>query len=157
MSRLFIYLFIFITSQCYHVFLLDVIVCVFVCNKTIITASTWWWCSHYVVFDSCELRVNFNSLWTVAHHTPLSMGFSRQEYWSGLPCLLQGNLYNPQTEPASLVSPALVIEFFTTSAIWGALGRLYSLINLPDNSCILLHFVDLYSLHFIYYCTDEKL
>ena len=28
--------------------------------------------------------------WTVAHQAPLSMGFSRQEYWSGLPCLLQG-------------------------------------------------------------------
>ena len=32
----------------------------------------------------------FATLWTVAHQAPLSMGFSRQEYWSGLPCLLQG-------------------------------------------------------------------
>ena len=32
----------------------------------------------------------FSIAWTVAHQAPLSVGFSRQEYWSGLPCLLQG-------------------------------------------------------------------
>ena len=42
--------------------------------------------------------------WTVAHQAPLSIGFSRQEYWSGLPFLSPGNLPDPGIEPAS---PAL--------------------------------------------------
>ena len=46
-------------------------------------------------------------LWTIAHHVPLSMGFSRQEYWSGLPRPLPGDLPNPETEPTSLMSPPL--------------------------------------------------
>ena len=45
---------------------------------------------------------------TVAHQAPLSMGFSRQEYWSGLPCPPAGDLPNPGIEPASLTSLALV-------------------------------------------------
>ena len=47
---------------------------------------------------------------------PLSMGFSRQEYWSGFPCLPSGDLPNPGIEPASLMSPALSDGFFTPSA-----------------------------------------
>ena len=42
--------------------------------------------------------------WSVAHQTPLSMGFSRQEYWSGLPFPPPGDLSDPGIEP---VSPAL--------------------------------------------------
>ena len=49
---------------------------------------------------------------------PLSMGFSRQEYRSGLPCLPPEDLPDPGIEPVSLVSPALAGRFFTTSAIW---------------------------------------
>ena len=49
----------------------------------------------------------FATLWTVAHQAPLSMGFSRQEYWSGLPCPSSGDLPDPGIEPVSLVSPAL--------------------------------------------------
>ena len=45
--------------------------------------------------------------WTVAHQTPLTMGFSRQEYCSGLPCSSPGDLPDPGMEPASLASPAL--------------------------------------------------
>ena len=45
--------------------------------------------------------------WTVACQTPLSMGFSRQEYWSGLPFPPPGDLPDPGTKPASLMSPAL--------------------------------------------------
>ena len=48
----------------------------------------------------------FAILWTVACQTPLSMAFSRQEYWSGLPCPPPGDLPDPGTEPLSLVSPA---------------------------------------------------
>ena len=43
----------------------------------------------------------FVTLWTVAHQTPLSMGFSRQEYWSGLPFPSPGDLPNPEIEPRS--------------------------------------------------------
>ena len=50
----------------------------------------------------------FESLWTVAHQAPLSMGFSRQEYWSGLPRAPPGDLPNPGIEPTSLKSLALV-------------------------------------------------
>ena len=50
--------------------------------------------------------------WTVAHQAPLSMGFSRQEYRSGLPFLTPGDLPNPGTEPMSLESPALAGRFF---------------------------------------------
>ena len=53
---------------------------------------------------------------TVVHHTPLSMEFSRQEYWSGLPCPPPGALPNPGIESASLVPPELADRFFTTSA-----------------------------------------
>ena len=53
--------------------------------------------------------------WTVAHEAPLSMGFSRQEYGSGLPFLLPGDLPNPGIELVSLASPALAGRFFTTS------------------------------------------
>ena len=54
---------------------------------------------------SCFRRVRlFVTLWTVAHQAPLSMGFSRKEYWSGLPCPLPGNLPYPGIEPASLMS-----------------------------------------------------
>ena len=51
---------------------------------------------------------------TVARQAPLSMGFSRQEYWSGLPCPPPGDLPNPGVEPVSLMSPALAGGFFTT-------------------------------------------
>ena len=44
----------------------------------------------------------FMTLWTVAYQAPLSMGFSRQEYWSGLPCPSPGDLPNPGIEPTSL-------------------------------------------------------
>ncbi|ELR49192.1 hypothetical protein M91_01329, partial [Bos mutus] len=47
---------------------------------------------------------------------PLYMGFSRQEYWSGLPCPPPGDLSDPGMEPVSLRSPALVDRFFTPSA-----------------------------------------
>ena len=43
----------------------------------------------------------FVTLWTVTHQAPLSMGFSRQEYWSGLPCSPPGDLPNPGIKPAS--------------------------------------------------------
>ena len=59
-------------------------------------------------------------LWIIATQAPLSLGFSRQEYWSGLPCPLPGDLPNSGIKPASLMSPVLASEFFTTSATWEA-------------------------------------
>ena len=51
----------------------------------------------------------FATPWTVAHQAPLSMGFSRQEYWSGLPFPTPGDLPHPGIEPTSLESPALAL------------------------------------------------
>ena len=55
------------------------------------------------------------TLWTVAGQAPLSVGFSRQEYWSGLPFPSPGDLPDPGIEPESLVSPALAGGFFTSA------------------------------------------
>ena len=60
----------------------------------------------------------FVTPWTVAHQVPLSMGFSRQEYWSGLPCPPPGDLPNPGIKPVSLMSPMLTGSIFTTSTTW---------------------------------------
>ena len=56
--------------------------------------------------------------WTAARQAPLSMGFSQQGYWSGVPCPSPGDLLDPGIEPTSLTPPALVGGFFTTSATW---------------------------------------
>ena len=56
----------------------------------------------------------FVSLWAIAHQAPLSMGFPRQEYWSGLPFPPPGDLPDSGTEPGSLTSLALAGRFFTT-------------------------------------------
>ena len=58
---------------------------------------------------------------TIAHQAPLSMGFSRQEWWIGLPCPPPGDLLDPGIKPASLMSPALAGRFLTTSATWEVL------------------------------------
>ena len=65
------------------------------------------------MLSGCSHVRFFVILWTVAHQAPLSMGFSRQEYWSELPCPPSGDLPDPGMEPAS---PTLAGGFFTTSA-----------------------------------------
>ena len=67
-----------------------------------------------------QLCLLFVTPWTVVCQAPLSMGFSRQEYWSELPCPPPGDLPNPGTEPESLMSPALAGMFFTISVTWEA-------------------------------------
>ena len=62
----------------------------------------------------------FVNPWTAACQTPLSMGFSRQEYWSGLLGPPPEDLPNPGIEPTSVVSLALEGRLFTTSATWEA-------------------------------------
>ena len=55
----------------------------------------------------------FGTLWIVARQTPVSIGFLKQEYWSGLPSSPPGDLPNPEVDPTSLMSPALAGRFFT--------------------------------------------
>ena len=62
----------------------------------------------------------FETPWTVGCQAPLSLGFSRQEYWGGLSCPSPGDPPNPGIELRSLMSPALAGRFFTTSATWEA-------------------------------------
>ena len=62
----------------------------------------------------------FATLWTVAFQAPLSMGFSRQKHWSGLPCPPPGDLPNSGVKPASLIFPVLACGSFTTSVTWKA-------------------------------------
>ena len=77
------------------------------------------WTNHWLLLLSRSLRpwfffvvvVVFETLLTVAHQAPLSLGFSRQEHWSGLPFRPPGNLPDPGIK---LTSPALAGRFFTT-------------------------------------------
>ena len=66
----------------------------------------------------CTQMLSCVTPWTEAHQAPLSMGFSRLEYWSGLPISSPGDLPDPEIELASLESPALADRFSTTSTIW---------------------------------------
>ena len=57
----------------------------------------------------------FGALWNVAHQAPLSMGFSRQEYWTELPFPPPGDLPDTGIKPVSLMSSALAGVFFTST------------------------------------------
>ena len=78
--------------------------------------------------------------WTGAHQTPLSMGFSRQEYGKGLPFPTPEDLHDPGIESKSPASPALAGRFFTTVP-QGSLKQVYDLSK---------HTVHLKSMHFYY-------
>ena len=70
---------------------------------------------------SCFSHVQlFVTLWTISRQASQSMGFSRQEYWNGLPCTPPGDLPDPGIEPVFLTS-TLADGFFTTSSIWEAI------------------------------------
>ena len=58
-------------------------------------------------FSSVQL---FETLWTVAYQAPLSIEFSRQENWSGLPCLHSGDLSHPGIKPTFPATPALQVD-----------------------------------------------
>ena len=58
----------------------------------------------------------FATPWTIAHQAPPSLGFPKQEYWSGLPFPTPGDLSDPGMKPASPVSSALACEFFITAS-----------------------------------------
>ena len=59
------------------------------------------------VLSHCSSVQLFVASWTIACQAPLSIGFSRQEHWSGLPCPSPGDLLDPVIEPVSLTSPEL--------------------------------------------------
>ena len=85
----------------------------------------WWLFSCSAVFDSA-------TAWTVARQAPLSMGFSRQEYWSGLLLPPPGDLPDPGVESVSPTAPASASRFFTTepavrAGSWGSTALFSSL------------------------------
>ena len=79
-------------------------------------------CGSYCLYYSYCVLSRFSHVrlfatpWTVIRRAPLSMGFSRQEYWSGLPCPPPGDLSDPGLKPASFTSLALAGRFFTPRA-----------------------------------------
>ena len=75
--------------------------------------SNYWVCPCMLSFQSCPTLLRH---WAVARQTSLSMGVSRQEYWSGFPCPPPGDLPDPGLEPMSLMSHVLAGRFFTTSS-----------------------------------------
>ena len=72
----------------------------------------------YVLSCFCHVQL-FVTLWTVARHTPVSMGFSKHEYWSGLPCPPPKDLPDPGIEPPSPVTLALKADSLLLSH-WGS-------------------------------------
>ena len=89
----------------------------FHCSPETITALLIGYVPAWVL--SCFSRVwLFATPGTVAHQAPLSMGSSKHNYWSGLPCPPPGDLPDPGIELASLIFPVLSGEFYTTSTIW---------------------------------------
>ena len=69
-------------------------------------------CMHLSLFHCGQL---FVTLWNVTHQTPLSLEFSRQEYWSELPCPPPGDLPDPGMEPSSPASPTLQADYLPLS------------------------------------------
>ena len=87
---------------------------------------------------SLQLCPTLCDLMNYSLQAPLSMGFSRQEYWSGLLCPLPGDLLNPGIEPTSLMSPALADRFFTTSTTWEAPKKIRVLLAIRwGNGCMI--------------------
>ena len=72
----------------------------------------------YKLSRYCRVQL-FVSLWSKAHQAPLPMGFSKQEYWSGLPCPPLGDLPNLGIEPESPASPAFQADSLQPSR-WGS-------------------------------------
>ena len=78
------------------------------------------------------------TLWTEVHQAPLSMQFSRQEYWSRLPCPPPGDLLNPRIGPTSLMSSSLAGRFFTSCATWEIQGPYTGLREINVSICTFL-------------------
>ena len=77
-----------------------------------------WMVRACAVLSRFNVSDSFVSPWTVTSQTPVSVGVSRQECWSGLPFPPPGDLPDSGTEPVSLLSSALAAGFFTSSTTW---------------------------------------
>ena len=128
-------------SYCFHIFFFNFIsICYYLdlLDKLLIYFSLGYFSTGFILFlhlKQIPLSSHFNfrfchamlsqfshawllgTLETVTHQAPLSVGFSRQEYWSGFPWPPLGDLPDPGIGHASLTSPALAGRFFTTSSI----------------------------------------
>ena len=82
----------------------------------------------------------FVTLWTITHQAPLSMGFSRQAYWNGLPNPSPGDLPDPWIEPVSLGSATLADGFFTTSTTCICMGYSFRCTELNMTQWLHFHF-----------------
>ena len=90
--------------------------------SVLISGRNSWTILNYIIYVQSHFSCVqlFAALWTVARKSPLSVGFSRQEYWTGLSCPPPGGLPDPGIEPVSLMSPTLGGRFFIISAAWKA-------------------------------------
>ena len=86
----------------------------------------------------CILHWQAGSLPLVAHQAPLSMGFSRQEFWGGWLCPPPLDLSGPGIEPRSPTSPAFACGFFTTSTTWEAMLVMLFCAESVAQSCLTL-------------------
>ena len=96
------------------------------CSHVLITSV---FSGSMVVFGPCKCQPLshvqlFATPQTAAHQAPLSMGFSRQEHWSGLPFSPPRDLSDPGIKPTSFISPALAGRLFTTRATMYLLGQI---------------------------------
>ena len=104
------------TNDCERLFPLALLLlksCLFCC---ILTGA-----DYFVYVPACSVAKSCLTLCdpvTVVRQAPLSMGFYRQEYWSGLPIPLPGDLSNQGVEPTSPASPILAGRFFTAESPW---------------------------------------
>ena len=114
MAQLYVYMFPLFFRFCFHVDHYRVLIefprVVSSVHSSACTSWNWYLDRHLCCCLVAHLYL-FVTLWTVAHQAPLSMGFCRQEYWSGLSFPSPGDLPDPGIEP---VSPALAGEFFIT-------------------------------------------
>ena len=100
-------------------------------DTTVLSPTSYWWTTFFheenrkwkgkksKVCSKCFSYVRlFATPWTVTCQASQSMGYSRQEYWSGLPCLPPKDLPGPGVKLMSLTSSAMVDGFFTTGSSW---------------------------------------
>ena len=115
--------------------------------------SLWQSCIRKLV---CAQSVMSNSLWPRGQ-APLSMIFSRQEYWNGLPFPAPGHLLNPEMKPMSLEFPALAGRFFTTATLASLLTPFFQ--NHRLTSCLWVtfwSFLQYFKLsHYYYICSAD--
>ena len=97
----------------------------------------WFWAK-----PVCSVVSDSATSWTVASQAPLSMEFSRQEYWSGLPFPSPGNLPYPGIKPTSLASPALAGRIFTSWASGEALWAKYHVSKSLSSLWLTLEYTD---------------